>query len=306
MIYTLTMNPAIDYFMRVEEALMDTEVNRAEDVMLKAAGKGINVSVVLNELEIDSVAIALLGGFTGDFIKKQIMDHKHIQLLEVAVDGENRINVKIHQQEKTICVNAAGPSANKDVEAKILSLLDSIEKSDYVLVCGSMMKGLTDDFLFRLSEKVHEKEARLVLDMESLSYEKLIQYRPYLIKPNLYEFKLLMKKEEMNEQELNTCLDQIHQDGVENILVSLGSEGAILKTSEHIYRMTQEKVNALNKVGCGDALLATFIGKLSQGYSVDEALRYGGAAGCATVSSFEYLSKKRLMKYLNKVNVCIK
>lgn len=303
MIYTYTLNPAIDYYMQVDQDLMDTEVNRAKEVILKAAGKGINVSAALDAMGIDSTAAAVLGGFTGNFIKEHILSYKHIRLLEIPVEGANRINVKIHQEHKALCVNAKGPKVDEKTKEKIFSCLNSINASDYVMICGSMMKGFDEDFIYQLSMKVHDSGAKLILDMESLSFELLKKCRPYLIKPNLYEFKMLMKQEEMPDQQLDSALYQANQAGIENVLLSLGKEGALLQTSDGLYRMTQKEIEAVNQVGCGDAMLAAFTGKISEGSSMNEALRFAGAAGCAAVSSFDDLTLERINEYLPKVKV---
>ena len=303
MIYTLTMNPAIDYYMQIDTDLIDGEVNRANEIQFKAAGKGINVSVVLNELKIDSVAIALLGGFTGYFIKEQFENYEHMKMIEIPVDGINRINVKIHQNDKDLHINAKGPYAGKNTEESILSFFKCLNEKDYVMICGSMMKGLDERLIVKISELVHKKGAKLIIDMESLSYEILKACKPDLIKPNLYEFKLMINKDDVKEEELYFYLDQIQKDGIKNILLSLGAEGALLKTEKKKYRLFQKEIEAINSVGCGDAMLATFIGKLSVGLSVEEALKFAGAAGCAVVSTFENLTMEKLNFYLNQIHV---
>lgn len=303
MIYTLTLNPAIDYFMKTEETWIETEVNRATDIVLKAAGKGINVSIALDAMGIDSKAVAVLGGFSGNFIKEQISQYKHIELMEIAISEPNRINVKLHQEEKVLCVNAKGPKADKTAVEKILSLAEMVSDSDYVMVCGSMMQGFDEEFLDLFCKMIHEKGAKLILDMEFLSYEMLIKCKPYLIKPNLYEFKQIMNQKEMTDSTLVSYLNQIHQAGVANILLSLGAEGALLKTSQGLYRMSQKSIKAVNLVGCGDAMLAAFIGKLSVGCEKSEALRYAGAAGLATVSSMDTLTAERVKAARKEIQV---
>ena len=146
MIITITLNPSIDYTMTVDESLVDIEVNRTVDERMKVGGKGLNVSMMLDKLRIPSQAIALLGGFTGDYIQSRLRSVPLIDLVTVPIAGMNRINVKLYHGQGTLCVNARGPQAEPKSEQAVLKLLDSIGPGDWVAVCGNMMRGLSGDF----------------------------------------------------------------------------------------------------------------------------------------------------------------
>ena len=188
MIITLTLNPSIDYTMTVNEPLLDVEVNRTTSEQMKVGGKGLNVSMTLDKLQIPSRAIALLGGFTGDYIEQALRSYPRIELTRVPVDGMNRVNVKLYHGPGTLCVNARGPKADAAVCQTLLDLMETTGQNDWVLVCGNMMRGLDANFLTALCAKVHQRQARLVIDMEALSPQLIERCRPDLIKPNFYEF----------------------------------------------------------------------------------------------------------------------
>ena len=302
MIYTITLNPSIDYFITISGELMDTEVNRADSEKYKGAGKGLNVSLVLNEMHIPSTAIAVLGGFTGQFIADSIRSKSYIHLQEVPVLGTNRINVKIHNDDKTICINGNGPCADDHTKDVLFEKLAAIQKNDIVLLSGSSAKNITEEWIKAIARLVHDKEAKLIIDMESISLDHLAVYRPYLIKPNLYELSLLLGQEAAMTT-IHEQLDQVLAHGVESILLSLGKDGAIFATKKHRYRLTHPAIHAVNKVGSGDAMLAAFIGKLSQDGDVVQALRWAGAGGMAAASTFEEVQAKTMRTYVEQCQV---
>ncbi len=302
MIYTITLNPSIDYFITISGDLMDTEVNRADMEKYKGAGKGLNVSMVLDEMEISSTAIAVLGGFTGSFIADSIRSKPFIQLQEVPINGINRINVKVHNDDKTICINGNGPCADEQTKRVLFEKLSAVCKDDIVLLSGSSAKNITEEWIKEIAQLIHEKQARFIVDMESLSLDQLAYYRPYLIKPNRYELSLLLN-EDISMDTMIEQLDRVLTCGVENILLSLGEEGAIFASKEHCYRLTHPAIHAVNKVGSGDAMLAAFIGKLSQDGNIVNALRWGGAGGMAAASTFEEVQAETMRKFVEQCQV---
>ena len=165
------------------------------------------------------------------------------------------------------------------------------------------MHGFPDDFVTALAQAVHQRNAKVVIDMEQITMEQLKECRPYLIKPNLYEFQLLFENDEINESNIDEYLKKANEIGIENILVSLGKDGAVLSNAHGIFRLDQPRTVLVNKVGAGDAMLASFIGKLSQGYSSEEALQWGGAAGNATASKIEDITMRDIEGYLPQMKV---
>ena len=303
MIYTITLNPAIDYFITLNETLLVDEVNRGSHEIYKAGGKGLNVSKILSVMNIPSKAIAVLGGFTGQYIQDSFEEDPNIEMIPIPVDGMNRINMKANYGKKALCVNGSGPVANDCTVQLLLDEIAKINADDIVIISGSVMHGFPDDFVTVLAQAVHQRNAKVVIDMEQITMEQLKECRPYLIKPNLYEFQLLFENDEINESNIDEYLKKANETGIENILVSLGKDGAVLSNAHGIFRLDQPRTLLVNKVGAGDAMLASFIGKLSQGYSSEEALQWGGAAGNATASKIEDITMRDIEGYLPQMKV---
>ena len=303
MIYTITLNPAIDYFITLDETLLVDEVNRGSHEIYKAGGKGLNVSKILSVMNIPSKAIAVLGGFTGQYIQDSFEEDPNIEMIPIPVDGMNRINMKANYGKKALCVNGSGPVANNCTVQFLLDEIAKINADDIVIISGSVMHGFPDDFVTALAQAVHQRNAKVVIDMEQITMEQLKECRPYLIKPNLYEFQLLFENDEINESNIDEYLKKANEIGIENILVSLGKDGAVLSNAHGIFRLDQPRTVLVNKVGAGDAMLASFIGKLSQGYSSEEALQCGGAAGNATASKIDDITMRDIEGYLPQMKV---
>lgn len=303
MIYTITMNPSIDYYLTVDQPLIVNEVCRASNEMFKVGGKGINVSIILNELKIHSKVLTFLGGFTGEYIKDNLRKYDNIQLDYIPIRGNNRINVKIAQLNETISINGKGDSVNRENLDALLSKLNQVTADDWVMVCGSLMGSTSMDVLVEISDIVHKRNAKLIIDMESLSIELLGTCKPDLIKPNLYEFKLLSRSEIRNDMELKSAIRSVLNTGVKSILLSQGAKGAIYATDSRCLRLHQPTIKAHNNVGMGDSMLAAFIGYISHGSSEKEAFRWSGAAGVAAASTLAPISFERIKYYYDQVSV---
>lgn len=305
MIYTVTLNPAVDYFLTMEDGLMVDEVNRGSNDVFRAGGKGLNVSWDLALMGVPSVAVALLGGFTGSFIAESFGAREGIDLRRVEVPGCNRINVKAHYDRKALCINGEGPTAPPGTTARVLDALDGVAPGDWVMVCGSMMKGIQMDTVEAVADLAHSRGAGLVMDMESVTTDDLRRCRPDLIKPNLYEFGLLLGRGDLTPAGLPEAMAGLRSQGLENlnVLCSLGREGAALLYGEAFYRMGQPDTDLVNKVGCGDAMLAAFVGRLSRGDDPAGALRWAGAAGNARAATLGELTLEQVKGFLDQMRV---
>ena len=303
MIYTLTLNPAIDYFLTVNDELMVDEVNRGHDAIFKAGGKGLNVSKILSLLNIRSRAIVLLGGFTGDFIRSEFEKDENIEVISVKVDGVNRINMKAHYDHKALCINGDGPKADEKVKAALLEKISLIREGDIAVISGSMMRGFDENDLITMADRIHEQKGKVVIDMEKISPETLKRCRPYLIKPNLYELQILLNDENITKENAKEAIDTLRKQGVEKVLLSLGKDGALLGDEEGFLYLVQPNTVLVNKVGAGDAMLAAFLGKLTETGNRELALRYGGAAGNAVASRLEDIDGSLIEEYLLQMSV---
>ncbi|MBP0969778.1 MAG: 1-phosphofructokinase family hexose kinase [Oscillospiraceae bacterium] len=303
MIYTVTLNPAIDYFITLKDELMVDEVNRGTGELFKAGGKGLNVSKTLSILGVPSRAVALLGGFTGAFIRDAFRDDANITVMPVWIEGNNRINLKAMYDHKALCINGTGPSVTEEDRKRILELFGEIAEGDTVVISGSMMPGLDEDFVTEAADIIHGCGAKLVIDMEKISPETLMRCRPDLIKPNLYELGLILGSEQLDKKNAPEALDRLVGAGVGAVLLSLGRDGAMYVDGSERLRLTHPDTVMVNKVGAGDAMLASFIGMKESGRGVREALRYGGAAGNAVASKLEDITAEDIEKFLPLMEV---
>ncbi len=303
MIYTITLNPAVDYFITLDQKLMIDEVNRGNHEIYKAGGKGLNVSKILSVLGIRSKAIAVLGGFTGKFIQDSFEKDSNIDIIPISVDGNNRINMKANYGKQALCINGNGPTVTQEIIQNILNEIKKVQADDIVIISGSMMHGFPSDFIVTLTDAIKQRNAKAVIDMEQITIEQLKICKPFLIKPNLYEFQLLFENSNIDATNIEQYISQANEIGIENVLVSLGKDGAILSSKEGIYKLDQPKTVLVNKVGAGDSMLAAFIGKLSQGETSSEALKYAGAAGNAAASKLEDITLQDIENYLPLMKV---
>lgn len=304
MIFTITLNPCIDYYIKVEDHLMKDEVNRGTQEQYKAAGKGLNVSRALSALGIPSTAVAVLGGFTGKFIEQAFDEDPLIHLMTVPVRGCNRINMKAWTAHgSSLCINGEGPTADEATISIAMSQLRRLMPHDCVLISGSVMKGMDDSLLADIAARVHEMKAELIIDMEQLSEPLIRACRPSLIKPNIYEYGKLIGRSDLTIESLADEIGKGLAMGTECLLVSCGKDGAMLGTREGIYRMDQPHDVLVNKAGAGDAMLAAFVGMKDKGLSDPECLQWAGAAGNAAASTFDPISMDLVSSYYPRIKV---
>ncbi len=303
MIYTVTLNPAVDYFMEIGGELMSEEVNRGRNEIFKAAGKGLNVSRDLSIMNIRSRALAVLGGFTGAFIEEEFSAFRAIELIRIPISGNNRVNVKLHRNGELIAVNGEGPFADETVRENVMRALSGTTFRDTCVISGSLMRGFDEEFVIGLCRQLHEKGTSVVLDMEKLSLSALQACRPDLIKPNLYELGLLLSLSEEEKEDPVRCLAKAYDMGLKNILLSMGKHGALLMLDGRKYRMSHPDTELVNRVGAGDAMLAAYIGKRSEGVSPEDALRWAGAMANAVGSTMDDATMDDVMMLFDNMTV---
>ncbi len=300
MIYTITLNPAIDVYFTVTKPLLEIEVNRADSQIIKAAGKGINCSFLLDTLKIPSTAIALLGGFSGAYIKAELEKATHINVIEIAMKTENRINMKLLQRDTSLSVNAAGKTIDSEVKSRLFDCIEQLTADDYVILSGSLIPGFLSADFIELCLRIKAKQAYLAVDTEMLTLELLKKIQPDIIKPNLYELSLLLKRE-VNEETLLQDIDELLKVS-HSVLISLGANGAIYSDSKCTLRLSQKPIQAVNTIGCGDAMLAGFIGEFQKSHSAAAALCNGGICACAHAAAHDD-TLSHILSYRNFVTV---
>ncbi len=292
MIYTVTLGPALDYAVYLDQ-LETGAVNRISRGELRCGGKGVNVSVVLYNLGIDTVALGFLAGFTGEMI------HKWMDEMGVENDfcflssGMNRINVKLKWDGETDLNGQSPPISPLDLEA-LLGKLDRLTRNDTLVLAGSIPPSLPRDTYEQILSRLAPKNVRVVADVAGDTLSGLLQYHPFLIKPSLADFSLLCGRDVDGSDldALRACTRDLQARGGRNILVSLGQAGAFLATEDgQVLRQEAPQGELVNSVGAGDSLVAGFLAGYQRTGLFREALRMGTAAGSATVFSHKLATR---------------
>lgn len=281
MIYTITLNPAIDLVI-VTKKLEPKVVNRTEKFELQSNGKGINVSFILKKLGIDSVATGIGGGFTLDYIVSGLKE-KGIQTNFFKVKEPTRVNVftnVIDENTEYKEVNP-GPIINQTVQDKFLQYLTTnLVTNDIVVISGSFSKGIKPNILVEIAKIANNKKAKLVIDSSYTAILDTLPFQPFLLKPNDAELaKLFNCKEKLTKKKIVELSQKLVAGGCKNVLVSLGVQGAALINDNRILFANAPKIKVVNSACAGDTMLGTFIALLEKNKPVKEALKIAVAAG---------------------------
>ena len=281
MIYTLTLNPAVDYVVFVDE-LVGGKILRSRSDMFFFGGKGINVSWILNELGIRSVAMGFLAGFTGKAIEEGLSDRGIGCDFVYPENGFTRINVKIRSDRETD-INGKGPDITENEYTLLLEKLDCLCDGDVLIMAGSIPPTLPDDVYENIMKRLREKKIEFVVDAAGELMVNALKYRPFLIKPNMSELGEIFSRNLISVSDAVEYSAKLQKMGARNVLVSMGADGALLLDEygkQHFMPAFPGKV--VNTVGSGDSMVAGFVAGYSKTADFDYALKLGSAAGSAT------------------------
>lgn len=296
MVYTVTLNPALDYYLAISE--MQQDIQKAEKTSLNYGGKGINVSVILSNLGIDNVALGFLGGFSGKKVE-ELLDKEKMNTDFVWLEGETRINVKI-TGAADLTINAQGPSITLKDEQKLLSKLAEIQDGDFVVLAGSVPSSMGEFAYERILDYVGNKKINLVADTTGKKLTGLLKYRPFMIKPNNFELEEIIGERLETQSDIIAAAKSLQKQGARNVLVSLGKDGMLLLDENgdiNTEPIIDGKVK--NTTGCGDSAVAGFIAGYIRKNNYRSALRLASICGNATAFSNTLASRKDLMKLIN-------
>lgn len=300
MIYTVTLNPAIDYVVRLEH-VEPGAVNRMESSDTFAGGKGINVSRILKRLGYASTATGFVGGFTGEFIKKSLETEK-IGTQFVQVDQDTRINVKLKADQETE-INGLGPVVTDEQLRDLETLLSNVLEGDLVVFAGSAPASLGNQVYNRLIPLVKQAGAEVVCDFEGETLIDSLAHQPLLVKPNNHELGAIFGVTLDTREDIVRYAQEILVKGAKNVIVSMAGDGALLVTPEATYFAKPIKGSVKNSVGAGDSMVAGFTGEYTKSHNLLEALKWGVACGTATAFSDDLASMDAIQKMYEKVEV---
>jgi 1-phosphofructokinase len=272
--------------------------NRSTSEEYYFGGKGINVSSVLAELDLDSTALGFVAGFTGEAIEKGI-SHDHITTDFIRLNsGISRINVKIKAGEETE-INGQGPDIDADALEALMNKLDNIRDGDTLILAGSIPNTLPDDIYERMLEKVQTKDLRIVVDATKKLLVNSLKYGPFLIKPNRQELSEIFDVEVKTKEDTIKYAKELQKMGARNVLISLGGEGAILiDENEQIHEAGVINQPVINTVGSGDSMVAGFVAGYEKTKSYPDALTLGSVCGNATAFLPGLATKEKIEELL--------
>ncbi len=297
MIYTITFNPALDCTFYANNITLGS-LNRISNSKVTVGGKGINVSLVLSNLGIENTALGFVGGFTGAEIIRQLTEANCRTDFVNVKTGDSRINVKINADTKTE-LNAEGPTITPDELADFMYKLNNVQSGDYVVLSGSIPKGLTPAVYSQVLDTIQTKSVNTVIDTSGELLKACLEYQPFLVKPNVHELAELFEVEIESDEDVIKYASFLQDVGAKNVLVSMGKNGAILLDEDGVtHRMTAPEISNVNAVGSGDSMVAGFLASFSKDKDYEKALKFAVAAGTATASMEGLATKEAIDMFL--------
>ena len=300
MIYTLTFNPALDYVIKTDDFCVGKE-HRTDNGSFFCGGKGINVSTVLNELSVKSVALGFIAGFTGMEIEKRL-NESGIETDFIKLEsGFSRINVKVRSDSETD-INTAGPEISADDLNALYEKIEGINYGDILVVSGSVPANLPKTVYEDILMKLKDREVRFVVDAAGEFLMNALCCRPFLIKPNNYELADIFGCDIDTSEKATECARALQQKGARNVLVSMGENGSLLLDENgKTHFMRSYGGRAVNTVGAGDSMVAGFIAGYIKTGDFSYALKLGTAAGSATALSLGLADRKKIDEMLELI-----
>lgn len=299
MIYTLTFNPSLDYIVTVPEFTCGM-VNRTSEEVIFPGGKGINVSIVLNNLGIENTALGFLAGFTGEELKRLIEKKGiHAEFISVA-EGMTRINVKLRAELETE-INGQGPEIGKEDIEKLYERLERLQDGDVLVMAGSIPDVMPQTMYMDIMKHLQKKNLRIVVDATRDLLVNVLEYKPFLIKPNTHELEEIFRVRIDKEEDIIKYAKELQQRGARNVLVSRAGDGAILVAEDgSIFQAAAPKGTVVNSVGAGDSMVAGFLAGYLEHGTYESAFQMGVCTGSASAFSKELATKDEVLLLLKE------
>lgn len=300
MIYTVTLNPSIDYYVACNGFKLG-QTNRTDKAELIAGGKGINVSIMLKRMGVESTALGFVAGFTGDEIVRRLTEQGIRTDFVKLGSGESRINVKIEDVEGTE-INAKGPIVTDAEVDELINKVKAIKPNDMLIMSGSIPKGITHDIYETMAKICSLNGAEFIIDAEKELLLNTLRYNPVLVKPNRRELEDLFSVEITSNEDAVKYGSRLIDMGAQNVIVSMAGDGAILVTKDgrNIYHEAV-KGDFVNGVGAGDSMIAGYVAGMKHENDAERAFLWGISAATATAFSTGLGDEKIIKKISEKV-----
>lgn len=301
MIYTVTFNPSLDYIVRLD-SFTAGEINRTKYDQILGGGKGINVSIVLKNMGIDSTALGFVAGFTGKEIERQLHSFGCASDFVQLTEGNSRINVKVKANKETE-INGQGPHIGTKALDQLFDQLDTLVKDDTLVLAGSIPNTLPDNIYEKIMARLMNKGIRIIVDATCSLLLNVLKYKPFLIKPNNHELGEMFNVVIKSDEEIIFYAKKLQEKGAQNVLISMAGDGAILLTHDgQVFKCPAPKGTLVNSVGAGDSMVAGFVtGYMESNGNAEKAFHMGVATGSASAFSSELATRAEVETLLRTI-----
>lgn len=301
MIYTMTFNPSIDYIVSVDHFQLGS-VNRTEKEYLLPGGKGINVSIVLNNLDIKNIALGFIAGFTGQEIKRRVEDEFKVNTDFIDVkEGYSRINFKMKSDEESE-VNGNGPIINEEHLTLLKQNLMNLQSGDILVLSGSIPSCVSKDIYSNIMSYLKEKNINIVVDATGELLMNVLEHKPFLIKPNNHELEEMFHVKLSGMEDIVKYARKLQELGARNVLISMAGDGALFVCENNkVYFSEAPKGIVKNSVGAGDSMVAGFVAGFVNTNDYVEAFKMGVSTGSASAFSENLATKQEVETLLKTI-----
>lgn len=302
MIYTVTLNPSIDYVIKVDK-LTTGNINRVNEEHVYPGGKGINVTRILKSLDNDNIALGFVSGFTGDYIINSLQELNLKSDFIKVKEGFTRINVKVKSEEETE-INGQGPKISEEELNQFYKVIDKLVDGDILILSGSIPSCLDERLYESIMKKVEDRDIKVIVDATKNLLLNVLKYKPFFIKPNNHELAEMFNVELNSTEDVVFYAIKLKEMGAQNVLISMGKDGALLVTeNDEVFASSVAKGEVVNSVGAGDSMVAGFIAGYLKSNSYEEALRLGAASGGATAFSSDLATREFIDKLVDEIKI---
>ena len=300
MIYTVTFNPALDYILELDK-LEIGKIQKSKTELILPGGKGINVSTVLTNLEVDNIALGYKAGFVGAELERLLRNMNVKTDFIDLEEGNSRINVKISGEEET-AINTNGPQISENKILELLEKLKTLNENDYLVLSGSIPSSIKDDIYEKICRIVKKQNVKIVVDATKNLLVQALKYNPFLIKPNNEELGEIFGVEIHTKEDAYVYGKKLKEMGAKNVLVSMGKIGAaLIDEAGQEYFIKSPEGKRVNTVGSGDSMVAGFIAGYIKYKNYEDALKMGVSAGSASALSKYLATKEEVYNLFNNI-----
>lgn len=301
MIYTCTLNPAVDYRLEVDD-FETGKLNRSKYSRFTVGGKGINVSLVLKQLGYESIAMGFMGGFTGEYIRDYLQKDLNIESHFLIVNTPTRINVKLLTKNVETEINQAGPIIDVTNLDQLIDYMTSFSEKDVLIMGGSQGRSKQNSYAY-LAQAAHEMKIEFVVDTSGKTILEVLKYEPLLVKPNIHELEEYFDVSIETEETIVKYARQLIELGAKNVIVSCGGNGSYFINNQVVYKSSVIPGKVKNTVGAGDSMVAGFVGEWTTSKNLIQA--YKTAVACATATAYSQVlaEKEDIDTYIEKIKI---